>query len=202
MDGSLSKPKESQRLVSKGRTRQKVLAAATQLFSGQGYDKTTIRDVAREAGMSTGAIFANFQGKHDLFEHVALPVVGATFERLRLRFENVDRNLDIARRLTAVFSDEYWETWPDRDLWRVIVAQDWVEPTDTYKLVRKEMQNIVNLIELHLSQAKERNELRRCDTSHLAKMVWESFLSGFRPSDWSESMVRASFELRMKLLLS
>lgn len=55
------------RAVAKAHTRAKVLACARDLFADRGYEGTTIRDVAIATGMSTGAIFANFKDKADLF---------------------------------------------------------------------------------------------------------------------------------------
>ena len=43
-----------------------VLAAARQLFSESGYEGATIRDIAAAAGMSTGAVFANFTDKYEV----------------------------------------------------------------------------------------------------------------------------------------
>ncbi|RZJ84118.1 MAG: TetR/AcrR family transcriptional regulator, partial [Brevundimonas sp.] len=60
----------NRRQAAKIRTREKVLEAASQLFAERGYDAATIRDIAKAAGMSTGAVFANFQDKAELFEAV------------------------------------------------------------------------------------------------------------------------------------
>ena len=43
-----------------------ILAAAARLFVERGYDRATLREVAREAGVSTGAIYAHFRTKEDL----------------------------------------------------------------------------------------------------------------------------------------
>jgi TetR/AcrR family acrAB operon transcriptional repressor len=47
---------------------QRILDAAANLFMHYGYDKTTIDDIAREAGISKGAIYLHFKGKDALFE--------------------------------------------------------------------------------------------------------------------------------------
>lgn len=52
----------------KALTRQKVLAAARDLFTERDYHSVTIRELAKAFGMSTGALFNNFSGKADLFE--------------------------------------------------------------------------------------------------------------------------------------
>ncbi|TNE92815.1 MAG: TetR/AcrR family transcriptional regulator [Deltaproteobacteria bacterium] len=47
-------------------TRQKLLDTAVELFTTQGYEKTTMRAVAREAGVSVGLAYRYFEGKEAL----------------------------------------------------------------------------------------------------------------------------------------
>ena len=44
-------------------TREKLLGAATAVFSERGYDGAGVQEIARRAGLTTGAIYANFPGK-------------------------------------------------------------------------------------------------------------------------------------------
>jgi AcrR family transcriptional regulator len=61
----------TQRAIAKLRTREKILASAKALFAERGYEAATIRDIAKTAGMSTGAVFASFTDKSDLFTEIA-----------------------------------------------------------------------------------------------------------------------------------
>ena len=47
-------------------TRERLLAAAVEVFVEQGYENARVQDIARAAGLTTGAIYANFRGKADL----------------------------------------------------------------------------------------------------------------------------------------
>jgi AcrR family transcriptional regulator len=67
----------TRRALAKQQTRAKVLSAARRLFSEQGYEGATIRDIAAAAGMSTGAVFANFTDKSDLFREIMLTDMAA-----------------------------------------------------------------------------------------------------------------------------
>jgi len=49
------------------RTRAKLLEAACQLVREKGYEHTTLEEVAKHAGMSTGAIYGNFKNREELF---------------------------------------------------------------------------------------------------------------------------------------
>ena len=60
-------PRLNRRQQAKASTRAKVLNAASDLFAKVGYAAATIRDIARAAGMSTGAVFASFEDKAALW---------------------------------------------------------------------------------------------------------------------------------------
>jgi AcrR family transcriptional regulator len=49
------------------RTRAALLEAARHLIREKGYERTTIEEVAKRAGMTTGAIYGNFKNRDDLF---------------------------------------------------------------------------------------------------------------------------------------
>lgn len=51
---------------------QRILSFAADLFTHYGYDKTTVDDIARAAGVSKGAIYLHFKGKDALFERLAV----------------------------------------------------------------------------------------------------------------------------------
>jgi len=50
----------------KENTRDRIIESAKKLFAEQGYQKTTISDISRQAGLSEAALYEYFQGKEDL----------------------------------------------------------------------------------------------------------------------------------------
>jgi AcrR family transcriptional regulator len=48
-------------------TRQRIVEAAEKCFSLRGYDKTTNKDIAEEAGLTTGALYHYFESKQSLY---------------------------------------------------------------------------------------------------------------------------------------
>ncbi len=48
-------------------TQQEILAAAQLLFARQGYDSATMEQIAREAGLTKGAVYYFFKNKAELF---------------------------------------------------------------------------------------------------------------------------------------
>ena len=49
-------------------TRKQILDASLRLFSEKGYARTSVRDIARGAGITDAAIYYHFSSKRDLFE--------------------------------------------------------------------------------------------------------------------------------------
>ncbi len=58
------------RAESQERTRQALLVAAEQRFLNEGYLRTTLSEIAADAGVTKGAVYANFSSKAALFQEV------------------------------------------------------------------------------------------------------------------------------------
>jgi AcrR family transcriptional regulator len=53
------------------RTRERLLDAAAEVVREKGFERTSLEEVARRAGMTRGAIYGNFKDKEELFLAVA-----------------------------------------------------------------------------------------------------------------------------------
>jgi AcrR family transcriptional regulator len=74
-------------LKGKAATQQRILEAAGQLFVARGYERTTIADVAEQAGVSRATVFWHFSDKAGLFRE--------TFSLLVRPFrDSLERDLD------------------------------------------------------------------------------------------------------------
>ncbi len=60
-------PARMTREQSRAQTREKLLAAAREVFARSGFHGASVEEIASEAGYSTGALYSNFDGKEDLF---------------------------------------------------------------------------------------------------------------------------------------
>jgi len=74
-----------QRRSQKEATRQRVIASARELFDGLGYQGTTIREIARHAGVSVGSVFTTFASKGEILSEV----MGARLEPLYAELDRV-----------------------------------------------------------------------------------------------------------------
>jgi len=62
--------------ISKENTQTRIIRAATKLFAEQGYEKATIAEISKIAGLSDAGIYEYFQGKEDLL--LTIPDVWVT----------------------------------------------------------------------------------------------------------------------------
>lgn len=58
--------RSASRREAQAQTRAALVAAAARVFSTRGYASSSLRQVAEEAGLTTGAIYSNFQSKGEL----------------------------------------------------------------------------------------------------------------------------------------
>jgi AcrR family transcriptional regulator len=70
-------------------TRQKLYEAAVQLIAEQGYNETTVDDIALRANVAKGTVYYNFKSKTDLFEELLRHGVGLLTDEFRAAVEGL-----------------------------------------------------------------------------------------------------------------
>lgn len=99
--------------------RQQILDAALEVFLRFGYRRTTMEDVARQAGLSRPTLYLSFPGKQAIF----CAVVEAGQDRLLGEVQGIlQRPLTLRDRLVAVF--EAWSVTPFAELSRSPAADE------------------------------------------------------------------------------
>ncbi len=84
----------------RGEMRERILDVALELFNEQGYDKTSLREIADRLGVTKAALYYHFERKEDIL-----------FE-LHLRLHELGR--DVLERLDALEDDrEAYRLWPE-----------------------------------------------------------------------------------------
>ena len=106
-----TKPDRNERR--KAMTRTKLLAAARRLFASQGFEQTTIRDIAAAADIALGGFYNYFPTKEDVLAALLEGALSEQLELLTLRQDQVDdvaERVSIAHRhlLAAARADPDW----------------------------------------------------------------------------------------------
>jgi AcrR family transcriptional regulator len=91
--------------------REEILAAATRLFAARGFDGTSTREIAREAGAKHSLLFYHYRSKGDLY-------LAAVLEQLEHLSTNLDAALvrasDPVARLSA-YVEVYYDCFTTRE---------------------------------------------------------------------------------------
>jgi AcrR family transcriptional regulator len=84
----------------KERRRQQIMVAAKRVFSVNGFSKSTMEDIAREAELSPGTIYLYFKNKDELYASLSLRIL----QYLNVRIKHVleDRNLQPEQYIDAL----------------------------------------------------------------------------------------------------
>jgi len=84
--------------------RERLLESAASLFSHWGFDKTSVDDVAREAGISKGAVYLEFPNKDALFKAVVYWEFARYMRDWLRRFEEDHGDWSLARMIQHSFA--------------------------------------------------------------------------------------------------
>ncbi|MGH6910010.1 MAG: TetR/AcrR family transcriptional regulator [Phenylobacterium sp.] len=193
----------TRRTLAKQHTRAKVLAAARRLFSEEGYEGATIRDIAAAAGMSTGAVFANFTDKSDLFREIMLADMVALGEAMR---EAADRAKGVDDALLKMFSAGYAFYKSQLPLARAAFSVGWT-PEESPQLRNSEpSQQLIEQIVDQLNAGVERGELgQEAEVKLRAQMLFEAYLSNYKQAifeGWSLDALQARSRDQIRVLLA
>ncbi|MES2931472.1 MAG: TetR/AcrR family transcriptional regulator [Patescibacteria group bacterium] len=197
-------PGLNRRQAAKVKTRAKVLAAACKLFVEKGYDLTTIRDIAKDPvlDMSTGAIFANFGSKAELF----IAVVEMKFrERETEANALAEGNRPIRERIHAISALDYRFYVENMPLAGMLTVSAWQRVPAVARYLTKVKYTLVGTIERLLALAASRNELPQgLNTQLLAEMIWSVHEGNFDLAllgGWDESEMNPRFGQQLAILL-
>jgi AcrR family transcriptional regulator len=196
-------PRMNRRQAAKVRTRQKVLDAARGLFAERGYDAATIRDIAKGAGMSTGAVFANFQDKNELFEAVLTEDMANMLTDFR---NGAGTDGQVRDRLAAALTAGYHRTLDHLPLMQAVIARSWFQPTASDTRQRELVRPLVEVVIGVLQDGIRAGEVHQdVDLMLLGRTIWDIYISNFRYAaydGWTIEQLTPHTRKQIDLILS
>lgn len=196
-------PRLNRRQTAKVRTRQKVLDAARQLFGERGYEPATIRDIAKGAGMSTGAVFANFQDKAELFEAVLATDMVKLADTLKTA---AAAETTVRGRLLAALTAGYHASLEQLPLVQAVVARSWFQPVAAEMRSRDAIKPLVSVVTDALQAGVADRELRQdADVRLLGDMIYDAWLSNYRRAaydSWTIQQLTAQIGKQIDVILA
>jgi AcrR family transcriptional regulator len=168
----------TRRAIAKLKTRQSLLAAGKLLFSERGYEAATVRDIAAAADMSTGAVFANFADKADLFSEILASDQDAVAAKMRRAAQGPGST---AQRLAATFAAGYAFNTEQLALFQAAQARAWTHEPAAEVRAQASVRQITAIIRDLLQQGIDKRELRSgFDIELAADILWQAYLANYR----------------------
>jgi len=151
-------------------TRDGILEAATRRFVRFGVPKTTMDEVAREAGCSRTTLYAHFRNKEDLYASLLqqdseafIGEAAAVLETEAGAGEKIRRIVEITR-----------HTYARKGVMRLALARDTEMSLDSvaHAFTRNQEQRIVDLLRRVLDEGVAEGSLRSIDTERVAYLMF------------------------------
>ncbi|ATC23694.1 TetR/AcrR family transcriptional regulator [Caulobacter vibrioides] len=201
--GAETPVKLTRRALAKQRTRERVLAAARRLFSERGYEGATIRDIAQAAGMSTGAVFASFADKSELFEEI----LTADYEVIYAQMTQAARTAKtVDEALLGLFGVAYSFHVEQLPLLRASISVSWTRSEAAERRARNDLKHIFKLIGVALQRAVDEGQLKKdIDAKLLAEIVWDVYVANYRRAvydGWSVEALLARLSDQLKVIFA
>ena len=201
--GETSVKMPTRRALAKQQTRAKVLAAARRLFSEHGYEGATIRDIASAAGMSTGAVFANFTDKSDLFLEIMAQDMSALTESMR---EAAAKGRGVEDVLLKMFAAGYAFYKTQLPLARAAFSVSWAPQDGPVLRNAAQSHQMHELFTEQLTLAMQRGELgQEAEIKLRSQMLFDAYLSNYPQAifeGWSLDALQARLRDQIRILLA
>jgi AcrR family transcriptional regulator len=192
----------SRRAAAKQQTRRRLINAARDLVAARGYEAATLRDVAERAQVSTGAVFANFEDKADLFNAVVLDDLAALHARMRGSAEGAQT---ACQALLAMLMAGY-EQWIDQpSLVQAHLGFSWFADRSLEQRRAEARRLILEALADVVRDGLIRGEfLAPLDPALIAEMAWDAYVAGWRGvifDGWDLARLALRLTARIDVLL-
>ena len=151
-------------------TKKHLTGVSLRLFQEQGFEKTTMREIAREADMSLGSAYYYFKSK----EEIVLYFYQSSFEKTLEYSEQIfAQPKPLEQKLLEFFASKFKELLPNRNFLKVLSrsAFDSAAPTSPFSAQNQIIkQKVIGLLEkaIEVENVKAGKELRPI----LGSLIW------------------------------
>lgn len=141
----------------KKQTRKAILEAALNLFSNQGYEQTSIDQLAQAAGIGKGTVYSYFQTKSEIFLAFCEEQLEFVYQELAARS---NPEAPLLEQLLTLFMGEFRFVSRNREFGRILLRET-VFPKDFTGVRARELDDkYIDLLTPIFKRAQRRGELR------------------------------------------
>ena len=157
--------------------REQIVRAAIKLFSRKGFQKTTLRDLAEESGLSLGNIYDYVGAKEDIIYLCHEFISEQTVDHLERSVENVKDPIAKLRRMVRAEFEHLFEQWADGVM--LIYRETHLLPEPYMKKLLQKERLHLEKFESVLDECVKKGRLRNCNlrlTSNLIKAMIDAWV--------------------------
>lgn len=159
------------------RRKKELMEISLRLFSENGFDATSIRDIARAAGVTEGLIYHYFLGKKDLLRAI---VESSVLEDRLYRYLVESENLPIREVFLRVGKHILESLREKKDIFRLMLAEARLfEKDNDYFIPKLIYQNSMVRFGAFLKERMKRGEIREAEPILLARQFTGSLVAFF-----------------------
>jgi len=192
----------TRRAMAKQQTRRRLIAAARALVAERGYEAATLREMAARADVSTGAVFANFADKADLFNAVIIDDHADLLVQMKRAAAEATSTHQALR---AVFAAGYALHAGQLSLVQAQLGFSWVNDRAVEQRSRAGVRQIQALLVEILGAGVDSGDLApSIDVGLIAEMVWDSYVANYRRAifdGWSLETLQSRIGRQIDILL-
>jgi AcrR family transcriptional regulator len=172
-----SEPSSTARTSRRERLKQerekRILDAAAMVFARNGYHRTTIRDIARQADVADGTIYNYFDSKFDLL--VALMAQLADLDRMPADLFAA-RDQDMHDFVLTAFAERMERIEQGEEMLKAILPQVFVHEDLRERFYQQYVLRIATLLEPYIQGQVESGHVRPVDVSLVTRLVQGMFV--------------------------
>ncbi len=169
---------KNKKLVEK--RRRQIILAAIKLFSKKGYYKTTLKELAEEAGLSYGNVYDYVGSKEDIFFLIHDYIAGLAIEILNRSVENVQDPIDKLRRMVRG-EFNLMDQWADALL--LIYQETHILQGDFLRRLLEKERAHVEKFEIVIKECVEQGRFNKCNVRLVANLI-KSMIDTFTIKRW------------------
>lgn len=168
--------------------KERILDAALEIFSAKGFKDTTIREIAKKAGVGLGTTFYYFKDKDDLFYAVIFREVEKERKKVLKRLKEIEKKEKNPYKLLKKRLFNSIETLESNELLKKIFLKDpnLVLPYFHDTFHEQYLERILHGLESLIKDGIEKGYLKKVDT-HMAALSLISILNSFMLASTSQS---------------
>jgi TetR/AcrR family acrAB operon transcriptional repressor len=158
-------------------TRERIFRAGIKVFARKGYAAGTLSDVAREAGVTRGAIYWHFSSKQEFFQETVSRLNGIYDALVEASLDTSGAPVDLVEAATARIIQRFVDDEEFRSMQELVIRTSMSHSSPLSAEDRPISRGDENAMQL-LRQAMERHQLHHGWAPHLALHTLEAFVAG------------------------